>query len=138
MRLEGRENQTFMEYSGQAQVGGKIASVGQRLMDSAARSIIRQTLDSLNSYLKIEVAQQAPLLSANAAEANGNELTQSSTSAASHVTSTGEYQPPSQLALALNIARDVYNDLIPAKYRLWFFGAVALVILLVIWLTASR
>ena len=43
MRLEARGNQTFMEYSGQAQVGGRIASVGQRLMDSAARSIIRQS-----------------------------------------------------------------------------------------------
>src|SRR5690349_14482586 len=42
MRLEPRGQQTFMEYSGQAQVGGRIASVGQRLIDSAARSIIRQ------------------------------------------------------------------------------------------------
>src|SRR5215813_4436523 len=34
MRLEARNGQTFMEYSGQAQVGGRIASVGQRLIDS--------------------------------------------------------------------------------------------------------
>src|SRR5262245_2401744 len=33
LHLEPRDSQTFMTYSGSAQVGGRIASVGQRLID---------------------------------------------------------------------------------------------------------
>ncbi|MFN8420368.1 MAG: carbon monoxide dehydrogenase subunit G [Anaerolineae bacterium] len=56
LNLSAQGNQTHMVYSGTATVGGRIASVGQRLMDSAARSIIRQSLEALNEYLKVEVA----------------------------------------------------------------------------------
>ena len=47
LHLAARDTQTFMDYSGQAQIGGRIASVGQRLLDASARSIIKQSLDCL-------------------------------------------------------------------------------------------
>lgn len=146
MRLEPREaSQTFMIYSGQAQVGGRIASVGQRLIDSAARSIIRQSLEALNEYLKIEAAKQ-PAVTAAAPEpavSAAYETTASPVTAAVPTTApspqaTEQYKPPSQRALALNVVRDVFNDMIPAKYQPLFFGAVIVVIGLIIWLLVSR
>lgn len=61
VKLEARGQQTLLQYSGKAQVGGKIASVGQRLMDTSARSIIRQSLEGLNAYLKQKMAFEAGL-----------------------------------------------------------------------------
>lgn len=123
MHLEARGSQTFMEYNGQAQIGGRIASVGHRLIDSAARSIVRQSLDALNEYLKVQAAQQAP------SAANGTSRTDAPPSPA--VTA---YKPPSQTSLALTVARDILSDLIPAKYQPWALGAVGIVLLLIIWL----
>ena len=54
LRLEARDGQTYMDYTGQAQIGGRVATVGQRLLDTSARSIIRQSLDGLNEYLKVQ------------------------------------------------------------------------------------
>ncbi len=39
--MDGQSAQTVMKYSGQAQVGGRIASVGQRLPDQCLRRIER-------------------------------------------------------------------------------------------------
>lgn len=49
---------TLMTYGGDAQVGGRIASVGQRLIDSTAKSLTRQGLESLER--QIEARQSAP------------------------------------------------------------------------------
>src|ERR1051326_7335544 len=47
LTLDAQGSQTLMDYSGQAQIGGRIASVGQRLLETSARSIIRQSLEAL-------------------------------------------------------------------------------------------
>lgn len=49
-------------------------------------------------------------------------------------TATPQYKPPSQTSLALNVARDVLNDFVPPKYQPLLFGAVVVIILLLIWL----
>ncbi|MBC8100428.1 MAG: carbon monoxide dehydrogenase subunit G [Armatimonadetes bacterium] len=131
IQLEARNHQTLMTYVGQAQIGGRIASVGQRLMDSAARSIIRQSLDALNAYLIAQVAQQAPPVITTA---NAEVVTVPLASVAVPVSS---YQPPSQMALALNVARDVLNDYIPPKYQFLALGAGVAVIVLIIVLIAN-
>jgi uncharacterized protein len=43
---------TLMKYTGEAQIGGKVASVGQRLFDSVSKSMAKQGLDTLNEILK--------------------------------------------------------------------------------------
>jgi carbon monoxide dehydrogenase subunit G len=136
LKLEARDQQTHMQYSGQAQVGGRIASVGQRLIDSAARSIIRQSLDALNAYLQVKVAQQSP--PPVSVEAVVSEVLPASAPSEQVVTpSVKEYKAPSQAGLALNVARDVFNDIIPPRYQPWFFGAIIAVVILII-LLASR
>ena len=43
--------ETEVAYTGEAQVGGLIASVGQRMLDAAARKIVQQFFDSAKSEL---------------------------------------------------------------------------------------
>ncbi len=45
------DNSTLMKYSGEVQIGGRVASVGQRLFDTVSKSMIKQGLDKLNEAL---------------------------------------------------------------------------------------
>jgi carbon monoxide dehydrogenase subunit G len=45
------ENQTLMGYVGDVQIGGKLAAVGQRLIDTVAKSIINQAFETLDGVL---------------------------------------------------------------------------------------
>lgn len=47
IRLEQTARKTVMYYAGDAKIGGKIAAVGQRLLDIAAKQIARQSLKKL-------------------------------------------------------------------------------------------
>jgi carbon monoxide dehydrogenase subunit G len=49
---EQPENRTLMSYSSDVQVGGKIASVGQRLIESVGKMMMRQALDALARELR--------------------------------------------------------------------------------------
>ncbi|MBI5934415.1 MAG: carbon monoxide dehydrogenase subunit G [Chloroflexi bacterium] len=49
-------SQTLMKYTGEVQIGGKVASVGQRLFDTVSKSMIKQGLDKLNEILKTSLA----------------------------------------------------------------------------------
>lgn len=52
IRLEAQGDSTLMHYGGEAHVGGRIASVGQRLLDSTAKTITRQSLEELHEQIK--------------------------------------------------------------------------------------
>jgi len=45
------EDKTLMKYSGEVQIGGRVASVGQRLFDTVSKSMIKQGLEQLNKSL---------------------------------------------------------------------------------------
>lgn len=49
---EGEEQKTLMKYNGEVQIGGKVASVGQRLFDTVSKGMIKQGLDKLNEILQ--------------------------------------------------------------------------------------
>lgn len=53
---EPEAKKTLMKYTGEAQIGGKVASVGQRLFDSVSKSMVKQGLDTLNEILKSRTA----------------------------------------------------------------------------------
>jgi carbon monoxide dehydrogenase subunit G len=97
--------QTLLAYEGDLQVGGKLASVGQRLMDSVSKSIIRQGLESINSML------QAP-----AAPAAGVGAPQPEVAARPAPEMAGPPPPhpprpePWQAQFAATVARDVARD----------------------------
>jgi carbon monoxide dehydrogenase subunit G len=48
---------TMMTYSSDVQVGGKIAAVGQRLLESVGKMMTRQALEALNKELQSRLAE---------------------------------------------------------------------------------
>ena len=53
--LEANDDGTLLKYSGNATVGGKIASIGQRLVESGAKIIIRQGFKALKKEVESRV-----------------------------------------------------------------------------------
>ncbi len=99
---------TRLTYDGDAQVGGRIASVGQRLLESSAKAIIKQSLEGLNETLK--------------ARAGGEE---------------GEpvrVDKPSQTEFAAAVAKEVAKDVVPKP--VWI-AIVVLLLLLILYFVLS-
>ena len=47
---------TEMTYTSDVQIGGRIAAVGQRLLESVGKMMARQALEALNNELKLRLA----------------------------------------------------------------------------------
>lgn len=54
MRLEPASNRTIMFYKGNINFGGRIASVGSRMLEIATRAIVNQSFDTLSKYLAVK------------------------------------------------------------------------------------
>jgi hypothetical protein len=135
------------------QVGGKIAGVGQRLIDSTAKSIIRQGLAALDVQIQARVeaaaavAVAAPVVASMTAAAVPATEAVAATPAtvavaatpATPSVATPKVMPagPSAAKIATEVAKDVARDLasdvIPLNQQekaLWFaYGAVAMLVL---------
>ncbi|MDX1388716.1 MAG: carbon monoxide dehydrogenase subunit G [Acidobacteriota bacterium] len=105
IRLEEDGDATVVHYDLDAQVGGRLAAIGQRLIDSSARVITGQALDGLSR--QVEGLKRA--------EATGERV---------------EVEAPSQTAFAAGVARGVLADAVPPKGRPWI-AVTAVVIVLV-------
>jgi len=57
-----QENQTLLMYAGEAQVGGVLASVGQRLIEGASRQLINQSLKALVEQIAVRTAMPAAVM----------------------------------------------------------------------------
>jgi carbon monoxide dehydrogenase subunit G len=103
---------TLMKYEGEVQIGGKIASVGQRLLDTASKSMIRQGLETLNKALEMRVAKS-----------EGQEEV--------------EYKPPSEAGFAAAVAKDMAGEMLSPSWMIWIAVAVVIVVVIVavIWLS---
>ena len=55
IRLEQANGATVMHYAGDARIGGKIAAVGQRLLDVAAKQITKQALKKLSKQVEMRL-----------------------------------------------------------------------------------
>jgi carbon monoxide dehydrogenase subunit G len=56
---EQAEGGTAMEYTSNVQIGGRIASVGQRLIESVSRMMMRQALEALDRELRARIDADA-------------------------------------------------------------------------------
>ena len=114
--IDQDDGTTLMKYEGDIQIGGRIASVGQRLVDTASKSMIRQGLEALNQALQARVAAK----SEGRAEV--------------------EYQPPSEAEFAAAVAKDMAGEMLSsARTRmLLIVFVVAFVILIVLLILISR
>lgn len=107
--IDQGDGTTLMKYEGEVQIGGRLASVGQRLMDTASRSMIRQGLEALNKALQVRVA----------AKSEGQEK--------------GEvnYKPPSEAEFAAAVAKDMASEMLSSSRMVWIAVAVVIVIVIV-------
>ncbi|MDX1996723.1 MAG: carbon monoxide dehydrogenase subunit G [Thermoanaerobaculia bacterium] len=94
---------TLLRYDIDSQVGGKVAAVGQRLLESSAKVITKQGLEGL--------ARELAALTANTA-----------TNAPPIVA-----EQPSQAAMAAQFATGLAAELVPPAKRPWVIGAGLLV-----------
>ncbi len=104
LRLRETGGETTLDYEVEAKIGGRIASVGQRLLESSTKSIARQSLDGLAEHVK---ARQE---------------------AAASGAPTPEVEAPSQQEMARNVAKDVARELIPRPVLIGGGVVVALVV----------
>jgi carbon monoxide dehydrogenase subunit G len=111
--MEQGDGTTLMKYEGEMQIGGRIASVGQRLMDTASRSMIRQGLEALNKALEARVAKS---------EGQGE----------------AEYKPPSETEFAAAVAKDMAGEMLLSSRMIWIAVAVVIVIVIVAVILTSR
>jgi carbon monoxide dehydrogenase subunit G len=127
VKLEPQGAATLMHYSGDAQVGGRIASVGQRLLDSSAKAITRQSLDSLHK--QIQARHQTPTASSDQSSSRETASSGPMTSAPSSPASSVE--APSEVEFGLGVARQLLHEVISPERRMpLVIGVVVLLVLI--------
>lgn len=131
---EGRG--TAVVYDIDASIGGRVASVGQRLLDSTGRAITRQALEGLGRQLDAIVASmpppspRSPEAAAVAVDRGDRETAASPATPAP----AAAPPPPSTTAFAAGVARGVVSDLVPAGQARWIAAVSAgLVVAFVLW-----
>lgn len=126
VRLEETEAGTVMHYSGDVQVSGRIAQVGQRLMTSSARAITDQSLEALDQQIQARK---------RGVPAGGEAVTETAGERAAPMPPPAG---PSQTEFAIGVARRMVEDAIPEEQRDLIYGVAAVVgILLVLRLLAG-
>lgn len=109
---------TVLSYDLDAQVGGKLAGLGQRLVESSARSITKLGLEGLGRELQAMEPADA--------------------SAAAPATPVPPPQAPTQAELAVRVAGDVVRDLVPPSARKWVVGGGFLLLVAGLWRRIAR
>jgi carbon monoxide dehydrogenase subunit G len=105
---------TLMKYEGDVNIGGKLAGVGQRLLDSASKSTIRQGLEALDTALQERLA----------AKTEGRDA---------------EYTPVSESKFAAGVAKDMAGDMFSSR-TLWIIIAIIVVLAIIaaIWISIAN
>jgi carbon monoxide dehydrogenase subunit G len=112
--IDQGDGTTLLKYAGEVQIGGKLASVGQRMLDTVSKSMTRQGLETLNKALQAR----------KTAEAEGREV---------------EYSPPSEAEFAMAVAKDLAGEIFSPEYRtVWVVVAVALLSMAIGYLLGRR
>ena len=125
--LEAEDGGTRIRYDADAQVGGKIASVGQRLLEASSRAIVAQSLEGLHANIKLRAAAYR-LAAAKEAEASPVEEAPPAPAPAPEPAAAPEPEPVvaaplpaveftpvkvTQSALARSVAKEVASTMFP-------------------------
>jgi carbon monoxide dehydrogenase subunit G len=140
--LEDQGSSTLMHYGGEAQVGGRIASVGQRLLDSSAKALTRQSLDGLNKQIRARLQgdnNEVRHSDAGAAPEAAPEIETQPMKATSAPAPVQQEQPqevkaPSEIEFALGVGKHMIEDLLPPERRPLLIGAALGVLAFVLFL----
>jgi carbon monoxide dehydrogenase subunit G len=112
--FEQADGKTLIKYTGDLTVGGKLASTGQRMIETVSKSMVRQGLEALDKALQARVAARAE----NRAV---------------------DYKPPTEAEFAGAVARDVAGGALSSpKVRMALYIILVIVILVILVLILSR
>lgn len=117
--LSEQDGTTVLSYEGAGDVGGRIAGVGQRLVETSGKSLVRQGLESLDRIIQARrqpapAPEGAPAAAPAAATAPSPEIT-----------------PPSELAVGMQLAKDIFEEYVPEEQRPLVLGAVGALLALI-------
>ena len=132
--LEPEGAGTRIRYDADAQVGGKVASVGQRLLEASARAIVNQSLVGLHDNIKIRAAAHAALSQPRQAVA-GTALGVGAAADAPGDPPVVALKQVDQSALAANVAKEVVRSLIPLPVLI---GTVIAIAGMIVWLVVRH
>lgn len=121
LKLTGEGDTTRLDYDGDANVGGRLASVGQRLVETSARAIIKQSLEGLNAAIRARATAAA-----SPAEAGEREHPEQPV-----------FETPTQSQFAANVAKEVAKDLLTPGARKLILAIIAVIIAFLIWLVVT-
>lgn len=109
--IDQGDGTTLMKYEGEMNIGGALASVGQRMIDSVAKTMIRQAFEVLDKALEARLA----------AKASGSEVV--------------DFKPPSETEFAAAVAKDMAGGLtkVPEiRLLMYIIPLVAVLVLLAV------
>ncbi|WP_448336040.1 SRPBCC family protein [Bellilinea sp.] len=109
--IDQGDGTTLLKYEGEMNIGGSLASVGQRMIDSVAKTMIRQAFEVLDKALEARLA----------AKASGSEVV--------------DFKPPSETEFAAAVAKDMAGGLtkIPeVRLLMYIIPLVAVLVLLAV------
>jgi carbon monoxide dehydrogenase subunit G len=115
---------TILAYDLEATVGGKLAAVGQRVLDSSAKAVAQQGLAGLERVLRVIAGEggrgNGEGSGGPSARAGNGESAQPGGSPLPAVPARRRElpPPPSSTQFALAVARDTVADLVPKEQRL--------------------
>ena len=108
------DGKTLAKYTGDLTVGGKLASTGQRMIDTVSKSMVRQGLEALDKALQARVAAQAE-------------------------NRPVEYKPPTETEFAGAVAKDVAGGVLSTpEVRMVLYIVPVVAVLIIVALILSR
>ena len=127
LELVEQEGGTLLKYAVDAKIGGRIATVGQRLLDSSSKVITRQALEGLEQQVGARIAEHEAGVAADAAaaaEATADAEAASAAraeaeakAAAAEAAVAKAAQAPSQSEFAATFAKEMAREMIPKPLR---------------------
>jgi uncharacterized protein len=111
--VDNGDGTTLLKYSGDVQIGGTLASVGQRMIDSVSKSMIKQAFDTLDKALEARLAAKKG--------------------------ETVDFKPPAETEFAKDVAKDVAKSWMQiAEVRMVLYVVPVAIVIALIALTLSR
>ena len=110
---EQADGTTLLKYSGDVQIGGTLASVGQRMIDSVAKSMIKQAFETLDKALEARLAAK-----------KGESI---------------DFKPPTETQFAAGVAKDMAKSWTQiAEVRMLLYVIPVAIVLALIGLLLSK
>jgi carbon monoxide dehydrogenase subunit G len=143
VRLEASGNQTIMHYVGDAKISGRLASVGQRVMESSIRAITGQSLEDLDKQIHHRLAHDSapsrPETPPEAAAGNFEDKAPAPKPGSVPPKDTvtrdarvAEGPPTDQATYALRIAKELLDEFVPPNQQKWLAAATGMLLLYVL------